>query len=146
MTTASLAVHVRVSAPLRQFLRVRSILSIPISALSAVLALAYVPLRLSVWVNQSAVAKRNEVLSIWTAPLFLMPAKRGKNVGSQGKSLRVTGKEPLPFYRLPIRKRSFAYTQKQTQSFRGCKMEAGWKQVGSRFLATSYTQNHIDNQ
>ena len=51
VTTASLAVHVRVSAPLRQFLRVRSILSIPISALSAVLALAYVPLRLSVWVN-----------------------------------------------------------------------------------------------
>ena len=111
MTTASLAVHVRVSAPLRQFLRVRSILSIPISALSAVLALAYVPLRLSVWVNQSAVAKRNEVLSNRAAPLFLMPAKRGKNVGSQGKSLRVTGKEPLPFYRLPIRKRSFAYTQ-----------------------------------
>ena len=30
---------------------IRSILSIPISALSAVLALAYVPLRLSVWVN-----------------------------------------------------------------------------------------------
>ena len=63
-------VHVRVSAPLRQFLRVRSILSIPISALSAVLALAYVPLRLSVWVNQSAVAKRKEVLSSRAAPLL----------------------------------------------------------------------------
>ena len=45
------------------------------------------------------------------APLFLMPAKKLKNVGSLGKNLRVTGKEPLSFYRLPIPKRSFAYTQ-----------------------------------
>ena len=37
---------------------------------SAVLALAYVPLRLSVWVNQSAVAKRKEVLSSRAAPLL----------------------------------------------------------------------------
>ena len=42
----------------------------PVEALSAVLALAYVPLRLSVWVNQSAVAKRKEVLSSRAAPLL----------------------------------------------------------------------------
>ncbi len=38
-------------------------------------------------------------------------SKRGKNVGSQGKGLRVTGREPLSLHRLPIPKRSVAYTQ-----------------------------------
>ena len=51
MTTASLAVHVRVSAPLRQFLRVRSIQSIPISAQSVVLVHLFVLQRLLAFPN-----------------------------------------------------------------------------------------------
>ena len=51
MTTASLAVHVKVSALLRQFLRVRSIQSIPISAQSVVLVHLFVLLRQSACPN-----------------------------------------------------------------------------------------------
>ena len=52
VTIVSLAVLVRVSAPLRQFLRVRSILSIPISAQSVAHAQVYVLLRPSACPNQ----------------------------------------------------------------------------------------------
>ena len=51
VTTASLAVHVRASAQLRQFLRVRSILSTLISAQSVVLVQVFVLLRLSAFPN-----------------------------------------------------------------------------------------------
>ena len=59
VTIVSLAVLVRVSAPLRQFLRVRSILSIPISAQSVAHVQVYVLLRLSACPNDQ-VDKQNK--------------------------------------------------------------------------------------
>ena len=54
------AISVRVSAPLRQFLRVRSILSIPISAQSVVLVQVYVLLRPSACPNAQGFIGNNE--------------------------------------------------------------------------------------
>ena len=68
MTIVSLAVLVRVSAPLRQFLRVRSILSIPISAQSVVLVQVYVLLRPSACPNYQGLTENRRGCFIWSIP------------------------------------------------------------------------------
>ena len=70
MTIVSHAVLVRVSAPLRQFLRVISILSTPISALSAEHAQAFVRQRLSAWANCLSVRHGGAAYSV--APSFFL--------------------------------------------------------------------------
>ena len=63
----------RVSAPLRQFLRVRSILSIPICALSAVPAQVFVLLRLSAWAKQTIQQLSKKNIPRLSARDFLCP-------------------------------------------------------------------------
>ena len=70
MTTVSLAVLVKVSAPLRQFLRVRSIQSIPISAQSVVLVQVFVPLRPSACPNNQGITENKRGCFFWSIPSF----------------------------------------------------------------------------